>query len=131
MIDHEPEAQPGGQTNADADAQPAAETGAEADAEAGAGEQRTWQPSGAPAHRAATPHPQRGTIVELQRRESPRQSLMRFLRQPMVKAILWLTLFVVAAITYDATVNFGSWTERAEKPKATEHRGMPSAPPAP
>jgi hypothetical protein len=39
-----------------------------------------------------------------------------------VKAFIAISLFIVAAILFDATINGGSWTEMAPKQKATQQK---------
>lgn len=56
---------------------------------------------------------------------------IRFITRPFVKLLIGLGIFILAAIVYDATVNFGEWTEKKEKPKATKHRGLAPVPETP
>lgn len=87
---------------------------------------KTWQPSLRPTYHAGqAPISEAGSIVERPDSRGMIGTLRAWVRRPFVKLIIGMGLFILASIVYDATVNFGSWTERAEKPKAGEHRGVP------
>jgi hypothetical protein len=88
------------------------------------GEPRVWQPSRRPAHAAASAAGDQGRIVELGEAEGPVARLRAFFRRPFVRLVAGLALFIAGAVLYDTFVNYGSWTERAEKQKATKHRGL-------
>ena len=103
---------------------PSAETSAE---EAS----KTWQPSRAPEHRIGQSLQAPAAIIERPPEGGVFAMITRFLRRPFVKLVLGLGLFILGSIVYDATVNFGSWTERKAKPKAASHKGVPRAPEAP
>lgn len=92
---------------------------------------KNWQPSRAPEYRVGQIGPAAATIIERPPEGGVLGALVRFLRRPFVKLVLGLGLFILGAIVYDATVNFGSWTERKAKPKATAHKGAPRAPAMP
>ena len=57
--------------------------------------------------------------------------LLAFVKRPFVKLVIGLGLFILAAIVYDNTLNFGSWTERAAPKKATKHKGLDPVPETP
>lgn len=106
-----------------------AEASSEAGTEAGQEEdRRTWRPSRAPEHRFGQSLPPPAAIVERPEEGGVFGAITRFLRRPFVKLVLGLGLFILGAIVYDATVNFGSWTERKAKPKPTPHKGVPTTP---
>lgn len=91
---------------------------------------RAWRPSLRPDHgvnhRAGKPlH-----IREHRHRKGVLGALVEFVRRPLVRVFIGLSLFIVAAIIFDATINGGSWTERAPKQKATQHKGAPRPPPS-
>ena len=88
---------------------------------------RDWRPSRRPEHRAGAADPQ-GQIREQAVEKGPLGRIADFLRIPFVRLVIGLGIFILAAIVYDHTLNFGSWTERAEKPKAAEHRGIAHVP---
>ena len=92
---------------------------------------RVWQPSRAPEYRLGASLPAARTIIERPEEGGVLGLLVRFVRRPFVKLVLGLGLFILGAIVYDATVNFGSWTERKARPKATAHKGVPKAPATP
>jgi len=83
---------------------------------------RAWRPSGRPAHRC--PPTEQGRIQELDDAGGVIAKIARFVKRPFVKLVLGLGIFILAAIVYDKTVNFGEWTERRAKPKATKHPGL-------
>lgn len=89
---------------------------------------RSWRPSRRPAF---TPPSEEGRIVEVDPPGGVLARLGRFFARPFVKLIVGLGLFILAAIVYDTTVNFGEWTEKKEKPKATQHRGLAPVPKTP
>ncbi|HEV2866494.1 MAG TPA: hypothetical protein VGX37_08255 [Allosphingosinicella sp.] len=91
---------------------------------------KTWRPSRRPEYHSQGAGAAAARVIERPQELGVMASMVRFLRRPFVKLILGLGLFILAAIVYDATVNFGSWTERKKAPKATEHKGsrIPSAP---
>ncbi|MDQ4087554.1 MAG: hypothetical protein M3177_06040 [Pseudomonadota bacterium] len=66
-----------------------------------------------------------GLIVERPDEVGPLRALARFFRRPFVKLVIGLGVFILAAMLYDAKVNFGSWTERAAKPKPAVHKVAP------
>ena len=102
---------------------------AEAGEEAGAEEQvRTWQPSRPPEYRVGQNAAPAGAIVERSGGGGILGAFARFVRRPFVKLVLGLGLFILGAIVYDATVNFGTWTERKAKPKPTPHKGIQQTP---
>jgi hypothetical protein len=92
---------------------------------------KTWQPSRAPEHRYGQALPAAAAIIERPEEGGVLGMITRFIRRPFVKLLLGLGLFILGAIVYDATVNFGSWTERKAKPKATAHKGVPRGEMAP
>ena len=85
---------------------------------------RSWQPSRRPPHAAPGPAADQGRIVELGEPEGPIARLRSFFRRPFVRLVAGLALFISLAVLYDTFVNYGSWTERAEKQKATKHKGL-------
>jgi hypothetical protein len=89
---------------------------------AGQGEEagRAWRPSRRPDYRLDRRAPPSGRIVERARSRGWLRNLADLLRLPAVKAVIAVSLFVLAAILFDATINGGSWTERPPKPKATQ-----------
>lgn len=97
----------------------------EAQLELGAGEQpeKGWRPSGRPAYRSGESDGE-GQIVEQQPQLGRFGIIGQWLKRPFVRLIIGIGVFIFAAIVYDATVNYGEWTERAEKAKATNHRGL-------
>jgi hypothetical protein len=84
---------------------------------------KTWRPSGSPAHRVDQPDDD-AKIVEQQQELGLFGTIGRFFRRPFVRLVLGLGIFVFGAIVYDETVNFGEWTERKEKARATRHHGL-------
>ena len=93
---------------------------------------KAWRPSLQPEHRADRPvHDDRGLIVERPETGGVFGAVQRYVKRPFVKLVIGLGLFILGAIVYDATVNFGSWTERQEKAKATRHQGLKPVPEAP
>jgi len=90
-------------------------------------EGKIWQPSGKPEHRIDAPAAEQAIVVA----EPQRGLVGRFLdywKRPFVKLVIGLGIFILAAIVYDATINFGPWTERPAKPKAAEHHGAEPIP---
>lgn len=55
---------------------------------------------------------------------------MAIVAKPTTKVIIAISLFVVVAIVFDATINGGSWTERASKQKPAS-KARPIHPTAP
>ena len=85
---------------------------------------KDWRPSLKPTYHAGASTPQsQGSIKEIPDADGIRGVIRDWFKRPFVRIILGLGAFIMAAIVYDATVNFGSWTIRAEKPKASEHKG--------
>jgi hypothetical protein len=83
---------------------------------------KVWRPSGKPAHRAGPTAPAaEGRIVEQQDVVGIFGAVARVVKRPFVRLVIGLGIFILAAIVYDKTVNYGSWTERAAKPKASKH----------
>lgn len=89
---------------------------------------REWRPSRQPDHRAATPVDFGRLAVEQSGPGGILGWIMQLLRRPFVRLIIGLGLFIFAAITYDATINGGSWTIKAEKLKPSAHRGARAIP---
>lgn len=86
---------------------------------------RGWRPSSSAAQRMHQQAQLGSTaIVDDHEPDSPLRALLGFLARPFVRIVIGLALFIFAALVYDATINYGSWTEKAEKLKASEHRGM-------
>ena len=81
---------------------------------------RAWRPSGRPDYRRDRDPATSSRIVERNRSRGWLRSLSDLLKQPAVKVVLVVSLFVLAAIVYDATINNGSWTQRATKPKPVQ-----------
>ncbi len=79
-------------------------------------EAKAWRPSRPPAHWAGG-LPNEGKIVEVSDSTGLLGSVIRFFKRSFVRLVIGLGIFILAAIVYDNTVNFGSWTERQEKPK--------------
>jgi hypothetical protein len=94
-------------------------------------ELRVWQPSLAPEHRLGGAGESRTIIAEQAEPHGVFGVILAFLKRPFVQLILGLGLFILGAIVYDNTVNYGSWTERAAKPKATKHKGIEAIPQTP
>jgi hypothetical protein len=90
---------------------------------------RAWRPSIRPSLRG--PNTEEGRILEVTEPVGIIGRIGRFAKRPFVKLITGLGIFILAAIVYDATVNFGEWTERKEKPAATKHRGLAPVPKTP
>ena len=93
------------------------------------GQSKAWQPSRRPTHWQGSPI-EEGKVIELEEPLGPFGRIGRFFKRPFVRLVIGLGIFILAAIVYDETVNFGSWTERQEKPKQT-HRGAADIPQAP
>lgn len=86
---------------------------------------RGWKPSSSAAQRMKQQAELGLTaIVDDSEAETPIRRVLSFLARPFVKLIIGLALFISAAIVYDTTINYGSWTEKAAKAKATNHRGL-------
>lgn len=105
----------------------------QADGEAGAApsaeQPKLWQPSRKPEHRVDQPSADdHGLIIERGEQGGLIAAFARYLRRPFVKLVLGLGLFILGAIVYDATINFGRWTERPAKQKATPHKGIKPVP---
>jgi hypothetical protein len=93
---------------------------------------RTWQPSRKPEHRIDQVSPDdHGLIIERGAAGGIIAAFARYLKRPFVKLVLGLGLFILGAIIYDATINFGRWTERPAKQKATPHKGLRPVPETP
>ena len=93
--------------------------------ERAAGEEqvRAWKPSlrpDRPAHKSHAGSPPQ--IIKPPERRGWLSSLLSFFKLPLVKAFIAISLFIVAAILFDATINGGSWTEMAPKQKATQQK---------
>ena len=84
---------------------------------------KAWRPSGRPVHRVGQPGDD-AKIVEQQEELGLLGTLGQFLKRPFVRLVIGLGIFVFGAIVYDNTINFGEWTERKEKARATQHRGL-------
>ena len=84
---------------------------------------RTWQPSGRPTHRRDAAS-ESGRIVQQEPAVGVFGALAKYLQRPFVRLVIGLGIFILAAIVYDTTVNFGDWTERKAKPQATKHKGL-------
>lgn len=87
--------------------------------------QRGWRPSTSPARRMEQ-QAELGSaaIIDAYTPPGPIAAILAFLARPFVKIVLGLALFISAALVYDATINYGSWTMKAEKLKPTKHRGL-------
>ena len=82
---------------------------------------RTWRPSGRPEHLLdRSSRVAGGRIVERSSSRGWLRRLADLLKLPLVKVVIGVSLFILAAIVYDATINGGSWTERPPKAKATQ-----------
>lgn len=81
---------------------------------------RAWRPSGRPVYQLDHRSPRSERIVERTRTRGWLRSLSDLLKRPAVKVVIAVSLFVLAAIVFDATVNNGSWTQRATKPKPVQ-----------
>jgi hypothetical protein len=83
---------------------------------------RAWRPSRTPDYHVERSSQVTGSrIVERSHSRGVIRAVLRFLRNPAVRVVIGVALFIAAAIVFDATVNDSSWTERAPKPKATAH----------
>jgi hypothetical protein len=92
---------------------------------------RTWRPSLRPDHQIRKDESGgRFHIVEHHGQRGMLRTMSGYLKLPLVRAFIGITLFIVAAIIFDATLNGGSWTEREPKQKATQHRAAPRPPPS-
>lgn len=99
------------------------------DGEADTAPGKTWRPSLSPAHRLDDSAPPTRTIIENTNRGGVLGVLREWVRRPLVRIGIGLSLFILAIIAYDATLNLASWTERAPKMKAADHsRGVPRRP---
>jgi hypothetical protein len=85
---------------------------------------RAWQPSRAPEHRLGATDANQSIIAEQAKPEGFFGILIAFVKRPFVKLVIGLGVFILAAIVYDNTLNFGSWTEKAAPRKATKHEGL-------
>ena len=94
---------------------------------------KLWQPSRKPAHRVdqAAAAADRGLVIERGAKGGVIAVLGRYLKRPFVRLVIGLGLFILGAIIYDATINFGRWTERPAKQKATPHKGLRPVPDTP
>lgn len=106
---------------------------AQADAQAVPGtpaeQPKLWQPSRKPEHRVdQVSADDRGLIIERAEEGGVLAAFVRYLKRPYVKLVVGLGLFILGAIVYDATINFGRWTERPAKQKATPHKGIKPVP---
>ena len=89
---------------------------------------RAWRPSLKPQHRLDE-DVRPTTIVENSDRGGLLAGIREWVRQPLVKVGIGVSLFILAIIAYDATLNLQSWTERPPKAKATEQeRGIARRP---
>jgi len=97
----------------------------QAQTEAAAAEEpaKVWRPSGRPAHRADQPADE-ARVVEQHAEYGVLGRMRLFLKRSFVRLVIGLGIFILAAIVYDETVNFGDWTERKERATATKHRGL-------
>lgn len=108
------------------------ETAGEAAQAATAEAPKTWQPSRKPEHRIGqVSADDYGLIIERGEGGGIVAAFGRYLKRPFVKLVIGLGLFILAAIVYDATINFGRWTERPAKQKATPHKGLRPVPETP
>ena len=105
---------------------------AEAVPEAAAEQPKLWQPSRKPEHRVdQVSGDDHGLIVERGEEGGVLAAFGRYLKRPFVRLVVGLGLFILGAIIYDATINFGRWTERPAKQKATQHKGLRPVPETP
>ena len=105
------------------------EAQAEAETAVAEDQPKVWQPSRKPEHRVDQPPvDDHGLIIERQEEGGLLAAFVRYLKKPFVKLVIGLGVFILAAIVYDATINFGRWTERPAKPKPTEHHGAEPIP---
>ena len=93
-------------------------------------ESRNWRPSLKPEHRVVDPGAN-GVILEQSGPNGISGLMAAYLKRPFVKLIVGLAIFILAALVYDATVNFGSWTERPPPKRATKHPGLAPVPKTP
>lgn len=91
-------------------------------------ELRGWQPSLAPDHRPISRGEDQRIIAEEPVPHGAFGVLFAFLKRPFVRLVIGLGLFILAAIVYDNTLNFGSWTEREAAKKASQHKGADPVP---
>ena len=89
---------------------------------------RGWQPSLRPDHRPAGASQEQRIIAEEPVPHGVFGVLFAFLKRPFVRLVIGVGLFILAAIVYDNTLNFGSWTEREAPQKATPHKGAEPVP---
>ncbi len=92
---------------------------------------RLWQPSRAPVHRVGATDINQTIIAEQAEPKGVLGVLLAFLKRPFVRLVVGLGLFILAAIVYDNTLNFGRWTERPPPRKATKHPGLAPVPKTP
>src|SRR5690554_6282361 len=86
---------------------------------------RVWRPSSSAAQRMQQQAELGSTSVfDASDTGGPLRTVLDFLARPFVRIVIGLALFISAALVYDEAVNYGSWTEKAEKAKATKHRGL-------
>ena len=85
---------------------------------------RGWQPSRAPEHRLGRTDAIPSIIAEQAEPKGVLAVLLAFVKRPFVKLVMGLGLFILAAIVYDNTLNFGSWTEKVGPRGATKHKGL-------
>ena len=86
--------------------------------------EKGWRPSGRPTHRKDATEVETGRIVQQEPEVGLLGAFARYLKRPFVRLVIGLGVFILAAIVYDKTVNFGDWTERKAKPQATRHDGI-------
>jgi hypothetical protein len=89
---------------------------------------RGWQPSLRPDHRPPAGSQEQRIIAEEPVPRGVLGVLLAFLKRPFVRLVIGVGLFILAAIVYDNTLNFGSWTEREAARKPAEHKGADPVP---
>lgn len=100
---------------------------AEVQADAGSeGQARNWRPSRRAEHHIGGDR--QGIVVEEAGPSGVLGFALAYLTRPFVKLVIGLGIFILAAIVYDATINFGSWTEKAAPATAAEHKGSKPIP---
>ena len=92
---------------------------------------RGWQPSRAPQHRLGATDKNQSIIAEQAEPKGVLGVLLAFVKRPFVKLVIGLGLFILAAIVYDNTLNFGRWTEKVGPRGATKHKGLAPVPKTP
>ena len=86
---------------------------------------KVWRPSGSPVHRGdPSSAAAAGRIIQQEPVVGVLGTIGNFLRRRFVRLVIGLGIFILAAIVYDETINFGDWTERKERPRATKHPGL-------